>query len=262
MSTKLWKERPPGREQIELEKMFKNQEIDPRRDSPDSVKRRNDLFKDFSAPVFANHFRKTKAKLGLSATVVNYDEGPSSIPEMGGFDVRERSRTPPEIITSESKQKEQINNIRHNSAPCWTWTYTDHDKKKDFVCVAVPAVSGKKAKFSISEDGLQITIKYEWPEVMFKANELFSKSNADGRKLLMNHPKVHSFVSYLNECGVTEKSSLQGDSIIDLPKKIQRENDSWTMEKVLVSDTKMILLEFSAFQKSLMINDADTSLDF
>lgn len=64
MSSKFWKERPPGCEQIELERMFKCNEIDPRA-SPDSVKKRNDLFKDFSAAVFANHFRKTKSKLGL-----------------------------------------------------------------------------------------------------------------------------------------------------------------------------------------------------
>lgn len=64
MTTKVWKERPPGREQIELERMFKCNEIDARA-TPDSVKRRNDLFKDFSSSVFANHFRKTKSKLGL-----------------------------------------------------------------------------------------------------------------------------------------------------------------------------------------------------
>lgn len=64
MTTKLWKERPPGVEQIELERMFKSNEID-HRASPDSVKKKSELFKDFSAPVFANHFRKTKAKLGL-----------------------------------------------------------------------------------------------------------------------------------------------------------------------------------------------------
>lgn len=100
--------------------------------------------------------------------------------------------------------------------------YTDHDKKKHLVCVAITAVCGINAKFSISEDGLQVTIIYYWPQVMFKANELFSKSNAsNGRKLVMSHQKVHSFVSHLNNSGVTEKSTLQTEITVELPKKIQ-----------------------------------------
>lgn len=121
---------------------------------------------------------------------------------------------------------------------------------------------GKNSKFTISEDGLQITITYDWPEVMLKANVLFSKSNANGRKLTMSHPKVHSFISHLHESGVTENSTLPGEMTIKFPKKVQRERDSWSMEKVVVSETKMIILEFLAFQTSLIINDADTSLDF
>lgn len=129
--------------------------------------------------------------------------------------------------------------------------------------MAIPAVCGKKAKFTIADDGNQIKIKYEWPDVMFKAKKMFEKSTADnGRKLSLSHPKVHAFVSHLLDSGVTENSTLHGDITVDLPRQIQRENDSWSMEKVVIDDTKMIILEFSAYQKSLIINDADTSLDF
>ncbi len=69
-------------------------------------------------------------------------------------------------------------------------------------------------------------------------------------------------VSHLLQSGVTEKSSLYSEINVELPMKIQRENDTWSIEKVVVDDTKMILLEFSAFQKTLIINDADRSLDF
>lgn len=197
------------------------------------------------------------------ATVANAD-GPSYIMELGGFFPRERSRSPPEALThlTQPHQSQELHPITHNRAPCWTWIYTDHDKKKDFVCVVIPAISGKKAKFSISDDGLRINIKYEWPEVMFKADCLFSKSVSNGRKLAMTHPKVHAFVSHLIDCGVTEKSTLEAGITVELPRQVQRENDSWTMEKVVVSDTKIIILEFSAYQNSLIINDADTSLDF
>lgn len=191
----------------------------------------------------------------------NADQGSSSILELGGLFSRERSRSPPETFTN-STEANQMELITHSNAPCWTWIYTDHDKNKDFVCVAIPAVCGKKAKFGISEDGMQIEIQYDWPKVMFKSHELFSESVSNGRKLAMSHPKVHSFVSHLHDSGVTEMSSLKSNITINLPKKVQRESDSWTMEKVLVSNEKMIILEFCAFQKSLIINDADTSLDF
>lgn len=70
MSIRMWKEKPPGPEQIELERMFKCNEIDSQA-SPDMVKKKNDIFKDFSASVFANHFRKIKAKLGLCGMFVD-----------------------------------------------------------------------------------------------------------------------------------------------------------------------------------------------
>lgn len=151
----------------------------------------------------------------------------------------------------------------YRNAPCWTWTYTDHEKKKDFVCVAIPSVCGKKAKFEISEDGMHIKINYAWPNAMFKPERVFGESTTEnGMKISMGHPKIHAFVSHLLESGVTEKSTLQADITINLPRQVQRENDSWRLEKVSVDDTKMILLEFSAYQKSLIIKDADTSLDF
>lgn len=109
---------------------------------------------------------------------------------------------------------------------------------------------------------MQLTINYEWPVVKMKASDLFSKTNANGRKITTSNPKVHSFISHLHNSGVTEKSMICSEVIVTLPQKIQSEEDSWNMEKVIVSDTKMIILEFSAFQKSLLINDADISLDF
>lgn len=164
---------------------------------------------------------------------------------------------------TDSNESETARTITHDNSPCWTWVYTDHGKQKDFVCVAIPAVCGKNAKFSIAENGMEIMVTYDWPEVLFRSDELFSKSKtSDGKKLPMSHQKVHSFVSHLNDSGVTQKSSLKSTITINLPERVQRENDSWTMEKVVVSDTKIIILEFSAFQKSLIIEDADTSLDF
>lgn len=60
----IWKVKPPGPEQLELEKMFRSKEIRATT-SADGVRKDNALFSKFTAQVFSNHFRQTKAKLGL-----------------------------------------------------------------------------------------------------------------------------------------------------------------------------------------------------
>lgn len=62
---KVWKERPPGHEQTELERMFMHNELD-YNSSPEVVQKNNPIFQEFSESVFKAHFRKTKARLGLS----------------------------------------------------------------------------------------------------------------------------------------------------------------------------------------------------
>lgn len=60
----VWKVKPPGPEQLQLERMFSSNEINAA-STPDSVRKSTEMFQKFSAQVFANHFRQTKAKLGL-----------------------------------------------------------------------------------------------------------------------------------------------------------------------------------------------------
>lgn len=273
--TKQWKSTGP--EQDLLERMFNEGSIEDW-ETPVIVQAKDPIFKPFSERVFTNHFRTTKSKMGYSNSnsfdFLDYVNGilqpiifsvkrmpidfDHNIPELGGVGLDNQSRS-----IASNFNEEPLHPITYNQPPCWTWVYTDHEKKLDFVCVAIPALCGKNSKFTISEDGMKITITYDWPEVMMKANELFSKSTANnGRKLSMSHPKVHSFISHLHDSGVTENSKLSAEIAINFPKKVQRENSTWSAEKVVVSDTKMIILEFSAYQKSLIINDTDTSLDF
>lgn len=63
LSTKQWKESPPGPEQRELDRLFANNLID-ESDCPNDVRKKHPIFLDFSAKVFGVHFRKTKAKSG------------------------------------------------------------------------------------------------------------------------------------------------------------------------------------------------------
>lgn len=60
----IWKENPPGAAQKELERMFLNKTI-AFNETPANVRMKNPHFQKFSNRIFALHFRKTKAKMGL-----------------------------------------------------------------------------------------------------------------------------------------------------------------------------------------------------
>lgn len=59
----IWKVKPPGKEQLELERMFKSNLISPTA-TADSIRKSSPMFQRFNAQVFGNKFRATKAKLG------------------------------------------------------------------------------------------------------------------------------------------------------------------------------------------------------
>lgn len=153
--------------------------------------------------------------------------------------------------------------IRFTNPPFWTWTYFDHQKNMDFVCVAAAMISGSRnVNFVMSEDGMQITIKYTWPTAIYKATELFEKAKRDGLRLSIQDPKVHCFVANALQSGVTGNSNPQGEIIIDLPQRVQRHTSTWKKEGFLVNQASILMLEFSAYEKDLVIDDADTSVKF
>lgn len=67
-ATKVWKEKPPGPEQLLLNEMFEDGSISPTA-IPESVRKSNKIFENFTPKVFAAHFRKTKARYGEFGTI-------------------------------------------------------------------------------------------------------------------------------------------------------------------------------------------------
>lgn len=150
--------------------------------------------------------------------------------------------------------------ITFNNPPHLTWSYTDHEEKVDIVCVAVPAISGSQnVDFGLSEDGMQLIIKYTWPISMYTPDLLFGKRAAT---MPMTHPQIHSLSSHLIKQGFSSKSRPHGSIVMDLPVKVQREVGTWSYEGVIINGADIVLCEFKAFQKKLIIDDADTSVVF
>lgn len=149
--------------------------------------------------------------------------------------------------------------ISYNSAPCMTWIYTDHQNKSDIVCVAVPVISGSQdINFGFSIDGMNLIISYTWPAPMYSPALMFSKKP----NMSLTHPKIQAFASRVVECEFSEVSRPKGNMVVPLPIKVQREVGTWTKEGFKLDDCNIILLEFKAYQKKLIIEDADTSINF
>lgn len=146
--------------------------------------------------------------------------------------------------------------------PCSTWMYTDFERKIDFVCVAVPIIAGSEdVDFTLSPDGTQVEIIYTWPRAIYDSTTIFEEEIRK-KTLSFTHPKVHAFCIEMVKNGYSKKSEPQGRIVIKLPCKVMRQASSWTKEARSIGATKFAFLEFTAFQKEIFIEEADTSLKF
>lgn len=183
----------------------------------------------------------------------------NNVPELGQV----QSNTQCRSTASTSFQFKLDNGIHFKNAPYLTWTYTDHFKNIDFVCVAVCMMSGSRdISFILSEDGTKLIITYVWPTALCSAEELFDEKLKGNNAISVDHPKIHAFTSRLLECELTKNSLPQATITIDLPTKVLRENGTWSKSGVKCGDSRIALLEFQAFQKNVVIENADTSITF
>lgn len=95
----------------------------------------------------------------------------------------------------------------------------DHDNKTKYVNVALSIFSGmSNIHFDVSSDGESVTIHFDWPTTLFKANELFEIEICNGMNI--NHPKIHCLKSHLMDNKFSEKVAPQGSMNIKLPLKV------------------------------------------
>lgn len=164
--------------------------------------------------------------------------------------------------------KDTSNETEFINPPVVVWKFTNHETKTDHVYVAVSILSGTSGinSVTIAEDGMNVTLTYNWPSTIFKPDELFADEiyHTDPKqKIAANHPKIHSMISHLLENGITNNSAPKGAINLTLPCRVQREIGSWKSKAVKKSDgTKIVLLEFRCFQIKKIIEDANTSIKF
>lgn len=154
--------------------------------------------------------------------------------------------------------------IEFQNAPFITWTYTDHIRKCDFVCVALPITSGSRdIKFTLSEDGMKLFVNYIWPSTLCKPFELFKDALEDEEDPMPpDHLKFHAFKSRLLELELSEKSQPRSSVVISLPVKVQRELGTYKWDAIKRGENKIVMIELKAYQKKKIIDDADTGITF
>ncbi|XP_037032075.1 uncharacterized protein LOC119071302 [Bradysia coprophila] len=217
---KIWKTKPPGEEQRELNRLFEEGKISESM-TADFVREKWHIFQSVSPKVFATHFRTTKAKFGR-----NLQTGSSQ-----------------NMDRKESSAVQHRPSVTIKNPPIVTYMHADHEKKLDFVVVVMAPFSGTHDfKFKLSDDGASVTVTYTWPLALYTPELLFED-------LPKTHPMVQSFTSYLLQAGITGKSEPpQGSMTVKLPCRVQREiSDFKNCIVVDEDDTKLIMMEFVAY---------------
>lgn len=182
----------------------------------------------------------------------------------------ESSKTPHVNLADEDDvddDDEDEKKIEFLNAPYVTWICPDHEKKCTFVYAAIPVFAGSRnIYFTLSADGMKVSLHYTWPFAMTRAEELFHdqlNSDDEKTKIQLNHPTLFTFTSSLLKTGISEKSNMKGTIIVKLPVEVQRDETTWKKTPVQRPDgTQIVLLQFQGFQESTHVKHADTSISF
>lgn len=146
--------------------------------------------------------------------------------------------------------------------PYKAWMYRDHDLNYDFVCVAVTIFYGsKEATFDLTEDGLKVIVKFSWPKALHNPAEMFNDA-IKSKTLSKHHPMLHAMASSDLDSDITPNSTPEGQWVIPLPCKVRREVSSYSMEKIKSETARFMFLKFTAYQKDVIIEQANRTLSF
>ncbi|XP_037035454.1 uncharacterized protein LOC119073800 [Bradysia coprophila] len=237
--------------------MFTSSEINAS-SSADSVRKSNDMFIKFSAQVFASHFRETRARLGLAAAIP-VDLG-GKIAELGSSAIN-TTTTSHALGSYEEEYGDYVPHPRTDfNSPVNTWMYTDVVRKLDFVCVLVPMLTGTtNVDFTLPLDGLSLDIEFTWPRPVFDASVLF-REQIKKKTLNMSDPEVHAFCMQQSKNNITAKNLPTSRISVKLPCKVMREPSTWKKTTSTIDGLRMVYMKFTAMQKEMFIEEADTSL--
>lgn len=175
----------------------------------------------------------------------------SPIPELGGFNESKKQK----LNDDDDIPDDTEDAITFKNPPVMTWVHYDNEEKVDIVNMALPVISGSEnVDFNLSEDGSKLIVNYTWPTLITVPRVLFCRKV---QNMPLSHLRINGMSAKLVKREISEKSKPTGSIIVRLPMKVQREV---YFEGMQMNNTDAILINFKAFQKKTVIDDANTKV--
>lgn len=154
--------------------------------------------------------------------------------------------------------------IIHSNYPYLCETYKDLSNQMDKVLLSISVPGGAKhVKMMLNNDGTAVTVKYDWPKIMYNMDDMFSKAVA-AKQMNLTDPKVACFKNGLEKRRPRIDAVPQTSIIVNLPIKVQTGENNWTKTgAVRVDGSQIVTGDFSGFIKEYnkKLSEADIVFD-
>lgn len=138
----------------------------------------------------------------------------------------------------------------HYNYPMLCQLYKDPENQFNKVVMAVTIPSGaQKVRVELSNDGLTVFVKYNWPKTMFNFDDMFKKQ-LDNQEMNILHPKILCLKNALESVRTRVDSMPEAFMKVKLPIKVQTASDTWSKRGIKREDgTNVVLAEFKGYIK-------------
>lgn len=245
---------------------------------PSVAKNFSPVFQDFTLPTFTYHLKNTRLhlkgkgkilfkhsyKITTHFIVILDSAGDNSLEKLMGIPTKFTATIPKDVQEEPHPDELAIcSGVQFLNPPVEVWTMLDHDQKCTKVFVSFTAFCGvHDYDIKVSDCGEKVTISFNWPAMLLKANALFP-IEASSALNVQREIKANSFKTALLNSQLNEKSSPRGTIVIDLSICVQKEKGTWGINGLKDKDgTKHMLLEFKSVPEELFVEETNASYSF
>lgn len=151
----------------------------------------------------------------------------------------------------------------HHNYPMLCDIFKDPETQFEKVILAVCLPGGiSNVTMEISDDGLTVEIKYNWPDCLFDMQDLFKKQ-LSSKKIYIHHPMVTCLKSSLENVRTRIDAAPEASAVITLPIKVQSTPESWVKWGIMRENgTQVIVATFTGYIKNYNKKISDSTVTF
>lgn len=146
--------------------------------------------------------------------------------------------------------------INLHNQPILKSIYKKQGSLDEVVILLVPIYSGaRNIKFSVSENGLVATIKYDWPSALYNMVKLFEHDIKNG-SLFLENPKIIAIEEDLSNYRSTTNEIPSFKIEVILPCQVETNPNSHFVKGYLDNDgTRIVRIELPVMKKEYSRNE-------